>query len=217
MIWRPSPAPIGGKLLVVGGQSRKVGKTALCVDLLRLMSDQAWTAVKITPYTESGCPVRGAGCGCPPWEHTFSIREEMSRSSRKDTSRYLQAGARRAFWVQTKAGRLTDSLEALKGNLISDQSVLIESDAIAKYWRPDLFLLVVDPRKADFKLSARVRLASTGFLLLRAPLAGAVVDSTILDRFTVLPQFLQPFGYPLPSFMQKVVRQHFQVPIHLST
>jgi hypothetical protein len=208
--FRPSRAPLTGKLLVVGGQCRKVGKTALCVDLIRTMNDLPWTAVKITPHTESGCPVRGPACGCSPWEHTFIIREESSQSSGKDTCRYLRAGAKRAFWVKTKAGCLADALDELKGLLGDAQCVLIESDAIARFWRPELFLMVLDPRKADFKPSALGQLRSADLFLLRAPLATGVSDASVLDRWEDTPQFLQPLGYPLPSFMQKFVRQHFQ-------
>jgi hypothetical protein len=206
---RPSPAPLAGKSLVVGGQCRKVGKTALCVDLIRLMGDLPWTAVKITPHSESGCPVQGATCGCPQWEHTFSIREDSSQSTGKDTCRYLQAGAKSAFWVQTKAGCLGNALDRLQGLLEGARCILIESDAIARFWQPELFLMVLDPRKADFKPSARVQLVSADLFLLRAPLAAGVSDAPMLDNLTETPQFLQPFGYPLPSYMQKLVRQHF--------
>jgi hypothetical protein len=206
---RPCPAPFAGKLLVVGGQCRKVGKTALCVDLIRLMGDLPWTVVKITPHTESSCPVGGVTCGCPQWEHTFSIREESSRSAGKDTCRYLQAGAKTAFWVQTKAGCLANALAALKGVLEGARCVLIESDAVARFWQPDMFLMVLDPRRADFKPSARVQLVSADLLLLRAPIATGVPDVPVLDRLVETPHFLQPFGYPIPSYMQKLVRQHF--------
>lgn len=214
---RPALASHESKLLVVGGQCRKVGKTALCVDLLRLMDAAAWTAVKVTPYTECGCPVRGASCGCPAWEHTFSIREETNRSSGKDTSRYLKAGAKSAYWVQTKAGRLADALEGLRVLIKGAHGVLIESDTITSFWRPDLFLLVADPRKGDFKTSARVRLTSADLILLRAPLGGGVLSSPILSQLASMPHLLQPFGYPLPAFMQKLVRQLFELPGHQST
>ena len=206
---RPSSAPLRGKLLVVGGQCRKVGKTALCVDLIRLMADLSWTAVKITPYAESQCPVQGPNCGCPPWEHTFSIREEKNQSAGKDTSRYLQAGARSAFWVQTKAGRLANALIELQHVLENARCVLIESDAVVRFWQPELFLMVLDPRKTDFKPSARAQLASADLCLFRAPLAVGVSDTPLVDWLEDKPQLLQPLGYPLPSYMQRIVRQHF--------
>jgi hypothetical protein len=206
---RASPAPLKGKLLVVGGQCRKVGKTALCVDLIRLMADLSWTAVKITPYAESHCPVRGPNCGCPPWDHTFLIREERTQSAGKDTSRYLQAGARSAFWVQTKAGCVAHALTELQHVLEDARCMLIESDAIVRYWQPKLFLMVLDPRKADFKPSARVLLASADQFLFRAPFAVGVSDTPLVDWPEDTPHFLQPFGYPLPSYMQRIVRQHF--------
>lgn len=209
MILQPASVPFQGKLLVVGGQCSKVGKTALCEDLIRLLTYLPWTAVKITPHAESGCPVQGPSCGCGPWEHTFSILEERDRASGKDTSRYLQAGAQKAFWVQAKPGRLADAVEDLRALLAPSKRILIESDAIATFWRPELMVLVIDPRRPDFKASTRAGLASTDLVLLRAPLSPGALDLQDLDKIARIPHYLQPIGCPMPAHMQELVIQHF--------
>jgi len=211
---RPNPAPFLGRLFVVGGQCRKVGKSSLVADLIRMLPDGRWTAVKITPYAESGCPLNGASCGCAPFEHTFAIREEESRVTRGDTARYLGAGAEKAIWVQTKKGRLSEALAVLALRLAGAENVIIESDAIVRYWQPDLFLMVLDPRKADFKSSARHALVFADAFVFRSPYEGQ--EEGVARELTRngKRKFLQPVGYDLPASMQTFVRQRFALPRH---
>jgi hypothetical protein len=208
-------APFPGRLAVIGGQRRKVGKSSLVVDLIQAFPDWHWTAVKITPYTNAGCPVNGANCGCGTNEHTFALREEKERNGKTDTGRYLEAGAERALWVQTKKGRLADALADLAEALAQAENVIIESDAIIGYWRPDLFLMVLDPRKADFKSSARRALPFVDAFVLRSPSRArdAVIGGTATRNGK--RKFLQPLGYDLPGTMQTFVRQHFRGRRHL--
>lgn len=214
---RRSLAPFPGRLVVVGGQCRKVGKSALVADLIRAFPDWHWTAVKITPYTEAGCPLNGASCPCAPNEHTFAIREEDEREGGADTMRYLRAGAARAIWVRTKEGRLSDALPELASALADAESVVIESDAIVRHWRPDLFFMVLDPRKADFKASARSALSLVDAFVLRSPYGGRGGDKQREVTGNGKRKFIHPLGYDLPRSMQTFVRQHFRAPRHLNT
>jgi hypothetical protein len=219
MTLRRKKAPFGGGLVVVGGQCRKVGKTALVVDLIRAFPRAHWTAVKITPYTEAECPVRGAGCGCTAKQHTFAIRAESDRSGETDTSRFLVAGAERALWVQTKEGRLADALAPLAALLAEAGNVIVESDAIVRFWKPDLFLTVLDPRNEDFKASARAvrRFAdafvarSRGRSLGRAGRAKGNATGAKSGRTT----FFQPLGLRLPKSVQEFVSQCLSTRGHL--
>src|SRR5271155_2789656 len=197
MTVRRKKAPIGGGLIVVGGQCRKGGKTALVADLIRTFPGARWTAVKITPYTEVGCPVRGSSCKCAPKRHTFAIREEKDHSGKSDTSRFLVAGAERAFWVQTKEGRVADVLEPLVAELSKAGNVIVESDAIIKFWKPDLYLMALDPQRDDFKASARAGLAVADAFVWRSPVPrgeGKEKRTATGDRCAT---FLQPLGRAL--------------------
>jgi hypothetical protein len=147
----------------VGGQCSGVGKTALIVDIVRAMPEKKWTAVKITPHEEGGVPKRDM----------FSIQEEASRRRRWDTSRFLRAGAVRALWVQTRVGRLRQALSALEKELEGSVNVIMESDAVMRYWKPDLFVMVLDPRRADFKESARSAIGVADVLVYRSPIEGS--------------------------------------------
>lgn len=201
--------PFPGRLVVVGGQCRKVGKTALVVDLIRAFPDYRWAAVKITPYTELGCPVNGANCKCSADQHTVAIFEEMTASSEHDTGRYLEAGAAKAVWVQTKEGRLLEALVRLAEALIGSENVIIESDAIVSFWQPDLFLSVLDPENADFKESARTVLNFADAFVLRSPCTSDSQPPEVTIPNSGCPTFLHPLGVALPATLQDFVRQHF--------
>jgi hypothetical protein len=208
---RRKKAPFAGGLIVVGGQCRKVGKTALVVDLIRAFPRLHWTAVKITPYTERGCPVRGPRCKCAPNRHTFTIRDEKNRSGRRDgqtdTSRFLVAGAKRALWVQTKNGRVGDALDQLAAKLSKAGNVIVESDAIVKFWKPNLYLMVLDPRSDDFKVSARAGLRVADAFVYRSPLQGGRMRAKPQATGACRVRFLQPLGGSLPEKLLIFARQ----------
>ena len=212
--WNPNPSPLRGSLVVVGGQCRKVGKTALVTDLILALRDFEWTAIKITPHSESECPVNGPGCGCAPAEHTFAIREESDPAGTTDTSRFLAAGARRALWVQAKSGRFIDMLQPLTAALEEDRQVIIESNAIAEFWRPDMFLIVLDPANPDFKESARNALVLADAFVFRSPFPKPNVEDPESWKIRGTPKFMHTLGQPLPAGMQGFARQLLARPSH---
>jgi hypothetical protein len=215
MTARRKKTPFGGGLIVVGGQCRKVGKTALVVDLIRAFPDARWTAVKITPYTEVGCPVHGSTCKCAPKRHTFAIREEKDHSGESDTSRFLVSGAERAFWVQTKEGRVADALDPLAAKLSKAGNVIVESDAIIKFWKPDVYLMALDPRRDDFKASARSGLRAADAFVWRSPAPGGRGKEKRTATGDRRATFLQPLGRPLPGKLRGFLRQRLRAGGHL--
>jgi hypothetical protein len=215
MTARRKKAPFGGGLIVVGGQCRKVGKTALVVDLIRAFPGARWTTVKITPYTDVGCPVHGPSCNCEPKRHTFAIREEQDLSGESDTSRFLAAGAERAIWVQTKEGRVADVLEPLAAKLSGAGNVIIESDAIVKFWKPHLYLMVLDPRRSDFKASARVGLRAADAFVWRSPAPRGKGKEKRTAAGANRATFLQPLGRPLPGKLRDFLVQRLRGDGHL--
>ena len=192
-----TPPPFRGFLLAVGGQCRKVGKSTLIADIIQAFPNRHWTAVKITPYAESGCPVNGPSCNCSPEEHAYAIHEETRRSGNSDSSRFLAAGAHRALWLETKEQRIQDALPCLAAELANADHAVIESDALMRFWKPSLFVMVLDPSNPDFKDSARENLELADAFVFRSPFE----DSD--PRFQSLaamakPRFFQPLGSPLP-------------------
>jgi hypothetical protein len=142
-------------LVVVGGHSRSVGKTSVAAGLISALAELEWTAVKITQYGHGVCSANGAPCDCATADHTWAISEEHDRSGESDTSRFLLAGAQRALWVRTEQGRLAEAMPAVRQKIENAGNVMIESNSVLKFIRPDLYLTVLDPATADFKTSAR--------------------------------------------------------------
>ena len=212
----PTSAPFRGFYLAVGGQARKVGKSTLVVDILKAFPDRNWIAVKITPYTQSGCPLNGPSCKCASHEHSYAIHNETQYERDTDSSRFLTAGASRAFWVQTKENQLLAALPALTEQLSHSRAqsqspgpvhAIIESDALVKFWRPSLFLMVLDPANPDFKSSARENLVRADAFVLRSP--QGVPDQSIrrpapnrpadaIELPVGKPTFIHPLGSALP-------------------
>jgi len=142
-------------ILVVGGHSRSVGKTSVVAGLIAALPERQWTAVKITQFGHGVCSVNGESCGCATNEHTLAISEERDRGGGSDTSRFLLAGARHSFWVRTKQGFLAEAMPSLRKRLEGASNVIMESNSVIKFLRPDLYLSVLDFETADFKASAR--------------------------------------------------------------
>ncbi|MGA8145616.1 MAG: hypothetical protein WB987_17155 [Candidatus Acidiferrales bacterium] len=193
--------PIPGVLLVVGGQCRKVGKSALVVDIIKAFPNRNWIAAKITPYVEAGCPINGDACRCAAHEHTFTILDESDSSGKSDTSRFLAAGAERALWVQTKDQRLEDALPSLATELANAAYAIVESDSLVKFWKPSQYVMVLDPANPDFKISARESLPLADAFVFRSPFAPSDPSPAAIVS-AQKPRFLQPLGSPLNQELQ---------------
>ena len=142
-------------VVLIGGHSRNIGKTSVVEGLIRGLPEYAWTAVKITQHGHGICAVNGKACGCAPGEHLFAIDEELHRDTGADSSRFLAAGARRSLWVRTKQGELFTVLEALEQAIAPDDFVIIESNSLRRFLKPNVYLQILDPAQPDFKLSAQ--------------------------------------------------------------
>lgn len=153
-------------LVVIGGHSRSVGKTSVVAGLISALREYDWTAVKITQYGHGVCSADGAPCDCATADHRWAISEEKDRAGESDTSRFLVAGAARALWVRTEQGRLAEAMPALRRRLEVSRNVMMESNSVLKYMRPDLYLTVLDPGTEDFKTSAREFMDRAGAVIL---------------------------------------------------
>jgi hypothetical protein len=156
--------------VVVGGQSRSVGKTAAVCGLIAALSDRPWTAVKITQFGHGICSRSGHACDCACEDGDWALSAERNSAGRKDTARFLRAGARRVWWLRTRMGALAQALPALEEQLAAEMAaeravesggtewVICESNSLVALRRPELYLTLLDPAIADFKDSARALL-----------------------------------------------------------
>jgi len=120
------------------------------------MPEMHWTAFKITQFGHGMCSANGEPCDCETAEHTVAVSEErVGGDATTDSGRYLAAGAVRSFWVRTRAGDLSEAMPRIRKEIVSAENVVIESNSIMRFLRPDLYLSVLDPETADFKDSAK--------------------------------------------------------------
>jgi hypothetical protein len=61
----------------------------------------------------------------------------------------------RSFWVRTRQGDLSEAMPRIRKEMERAENVIIESNSIMRFLRPDIYLSVLDPQTEDFKDSAR--------------------------------------------------------------
>jgi hypothetical protein len=165
-------------VVAVGGQARKVGKTSVVCGLIAALPERQWTAVKITDHAH------GLASG-----QEFAITEERDPSGATDTARFLQAGAPRALLVSSPGGHLADAMPELRRALQGAENVILESNSVMRFLRPDVYLAVLDSATADFKDSAREFIAMASALVVCGEPAGAPALEGMAGKpvFTVRP------------------------------
>jgi hypothetical protein len=192
-------------LVVIGGHSRSVGKTSVVAGLISALREFDWTAVKITQYGHGICSVNGEACDCATGDHSWAISEERDRSAESDTSRFLIAGAARVFWVRTEQGRLAEAMPTLRARLDHARNVIIESNSVVRFLRPDLYLTILDPATADFKTSAREFLDRADAVVLHDVEGTPAWDSVSLKPIANCPVFrITPPRYVTPEIVEFV-------------
>jgi hypothetical protein len=156
-------------IVVVGGHSRNIGKTSVVAGIIRALPDHPWTAVKITQFGHGVCSADGETCECSTDpDHPFALTRERSSTSGTDTARYLAAGACESLWLRTRIGELGFAMPALRRVIERSKFLVVESNSVLQFLRPDLYLVVVDPNTADFKDSSRLYLDRADAFLLPA-------------------------------------------------
>jgi len=197
-------------IVVIGGHSRSLGKTSVVAGLIAALPDRNWTAIKITQYGHGICSVNGESCGCATDDHTMAITEERDRSGESDTSRFLVAGAARSLWVRTKQGYLAEAMPELRRRIADAPHVIMESNSVMRFLRPDLYLTVLDYNTADFKDSAREYLdRAHGVILHGSQIAKPRWNQVSLKLFEGKPVFrITPPDYvttEIVSFVRQAI------------
>ena len=135
-------------IVVIGGQAKDVGKTGVVCALISALPERRWTAIKIS--SAHG----GSECRAAAVTRATAIAEERDPTTGTDSSRYLAAGAVRAFWVRTTEGQLAQAMPGIRAAMAAAENVILESNSILGWLQPDLYATVLDPRIAAFKASA---------------------------------------------------------------
>jgi hypothetical protein len=230
------------RIIVVGGHTRSIGKTQLVCDIISALPEANWIAGKITQYGHGVCTQNGHDCDCAPDEHICAIDWEHDAHTGTDSSRFLAAGALGSFWLRTKQGFLAEGMPLLRSALDevarkqqprvdsvgsrhavpssppAPINVILESNTLLQFLKPDLFLMVLHPAKSDFKDSAKLQLNHATAFVLREPIPSNPTATTNGDDTTpswqniplqllrTKPNFLHIENSPLPLPLLELVR-----------
>jgi len=195
-------------ILVIGGHSRSVGKTSVVAGLISALPEFNWTAMKITQFGHGVCSANGKPCDCATVDHCWGISEEKDRSNKSDTARFLAAGAARVWWVRTQQGRLDEAMPTLRKRIEESPNAILESNSILKFLQPDLYLAILDPATADFKLSAQQFLDRADAVILHSSRGEANWRNVSLKSVAARPVFrIQPPQYVTPEIVRFVRRR----------
>jgi len=178
-------------LVIIGGHSRNVGKTSVVAGLIAALPEFKWTAMKITQFGHGICSEHGEPCDCAlvVSEHSWSISEEEDRRGKSDTSRFLVSGAARSIWVRTRIGMLAEAMPALREAIASAENVIIESNSVLRFLRPDVYVSVLDYATRDFKDSAREYLDRADAIVLQNSDRTPAWDGVSLKPIAGKPSF----------------------------
>ncbi len=192
-------------LVVIGGHSRNVGKTSVVAGLIAALPEFRWIAMKITPHGHDLCPQDGGPGPGPADQPGWAVSEETERSGLTDTSRFLVAGAKQAWWVRSREERLAEALPAIRKLLATSENAILESNSILKFLQPDVYLTVLDPATTDFKQSASEFLDRADALILHNTEGNSTWQEISLKPAPGRPVFfIRPPEYVTPEMVRFV-------------
>ena len=195
-------------IVVIGGHSRSVGKTSVVAGLIAALPEYHWTALKITQFGHGICSADGKPCDCATTDDHFkAISDERDLSGDSDTSRFLVAGAARSIWVRTRQGKLSEAMPDIRRRIADAENVIMESNSIMGFMKPDLYLTVLDAEQEDFKVTANEFLDQADALILHQHQHGSAPkwNGVSMDRVAGKPQFqIQPPPYVTQEIVEFV-------------
>jgi hypothetical protein len=134
------------------------------------------------------------------------IWEQISLTAQSDTTRFLRAGAEKAFLIQAEDAALQEAYSALRSLLRPDSHVIVESTRAATVLHSDLFMLVVNGAQTDFKSSAEEQFGEVDVVVWsgeQKPTPDFLPQ--ILQRKPVFPLMVDTLDSQLVSLISDVV------------
>lgn len=128
-----------GRVIVVGGHSRGVGKTALVVALVEALAPDRVATVKVSQHRHG----------------TFAVvHDDRHAVPTASTGRCLLAGAERAFLCRCPDTELAAADQLVAAQAGAGLVTIVESNRMAARLQPTLTCFVVDGANDDWKASS---------------------------------------------------------------
>ena len=142
-------------LLIVGGTARNVGKTEfVCRLIAKISRNFAVYGLKVSAIF----PDEGIYHGDHSQDMaTRHLVEETRLDTGKDTSRMLQAGARRVFYLHSEDDGILTGYQEFRRKLPDNAVVICESNALGEHLKAGLQIMVTQ-QGVPIKTRAQIRL-----------------------------------------------------------
>lgn len=134
-------------LLIIAGTGNKSGKTTLACLLIEQFRSFGIISVKITPHFHETTP----GLNLLKEGQEYSIFQETSQGTSKDTSRMLKAGASMVFFAKVTDRTLFQAFKDIMEFIPNGAPVICESPALRHYVTPGLFIIMKLPESDNQK------------------------------------------------------------------
>lgn len=127
--------------VLVGGTGRNIGKTTLAEKLIAKLSQLGpVTGIKISNIKPEGLEFHGSHESKS--DANFFIGEETRTDKNKDSMRFLKAGAKKSFFIQTNDEFLPQAFHEMQGRLEGNEIVVCESNSLINIMKPAVFLMI---------------------------------------------------------------------------
>lgn len=140
------------QLLLIAGNGRDSGKTTLaCLIIQKFSPVHRIIALKISPHRHR--IAIGGKVLCD--RENLYVAEETDAGTGKDSSRMLQAGAARSFFICSAGDQLSVALNMIL-ELCDEQTLIVcESGGLRHVAEPGLFIIASNPANDGIKVSTQ--------------------------------------------------------------
>jgi len=186
-------------ILVSGGKSN-VGKTTLIRVFLSIFPGR-FSVVKITPSLHYG---EGVITDSGVFKSECIVVDSSTlKIDKKDTSFFLNEGAKRVFWVRGEKEKLNYYLSCLLRELGGD--AIVEGNSFLRLRQPDL-MFFVEKEGAEAKEGAEPLKTHADFIIINSEtktflIEGKIITVNLLDA---LDDTSHPFGGELKKILTRI-------------
>ena len=138
------------KLLIIAGNGQNIGKTQLACDIISIFSEkEEIISVKVSSHFHKLTDKENILVN----KKEYTISKEVNKESNKDSSRMLQAGASKVYYIQTKDEFILDAYKNLLRIIGTEKYIVCESGGLAYFVNAGVFLLIKDKNKTSKNIS----------------------------------------------------------------
>ncbi len=137
-------------LLLIGGNTRHIGKTTLACEIIRIFSaTQSIVACKLTSIYKNDA--RHHGEHDLIMEKDFQITEELTDILLKDTGKMLRCGAKQAFYLQARDNVVDKTWQTFIHQVSKKGMLVCESRSLRRFVEPGIFIYLKSSRVENEK------------------------------------------------------------------